>query len=118
MVAVIIDNFNRGLILKTFKVQWASGRVEFLKGIDIATALVDARHSKSAIRAIKKYEEVSVMSKRIHKENKVDDRWCSDFKEFLAEEVVVSSSFSKRPTGKDKRAQRIANKRRDKVSVY
>ena len=52
------------------------------------------------------------------RKEKKDDRWCSDFKEFLAEELVVPSSFSKRPSGKDKRAQRIANKRRDKISVY
>ena len=104
--------------MKTFKISWLSGRVEFLKGDDIITALVDARHSKSAIRAIRKYEEVEVMAKRIHKENKVDDRWCSDFKEFLAEEVVASSSISKRPSGKDKRAQRIANKKRYKANAY
>ena len=51
------------------------------------------------------------------KENK-DARWCSDFKEFLAEELVISSSISKRPSGKDKRAQRIANKKSYKASAY
>ena len=45
--------------MKTFKISWLSGRIEFLKGNDITTALINARHSKSAIRAIKKYEEVN-----------------------------------------------------------
>ena len=52
------------------------------------------------------------------RKEKKDSRWCSDFKEFLAEELTVPSRFSKKPSGKDKRAQRIANKKRDKVSVY
>ena len=100
--------------MKTFKVSWLSGRIEFLKGNDITTALINARHSKSAIRAIKKYEEVEIMAR---KENK-DDRRYSDFKEFLAEEVVTSLSISKRPSGKDKRAQRFVNKKRYKASAY
>ena len=100
--------------MKTFKVVWLSSRVEFLKGDDIITALTNARHSKFATRAIRNYEEVKVMARK----EKKDDRWCSDFKEFLAEELVVSSSISKRPSGKDKRAQRIANKKRDKVCIY
>ena len=78
--------------MKIFKVSWLSGRVEFLKGNDITTALTNAGHSKSATRAIKNYEEVEVMSR---KETK-DDRWCSDFKEFLAEELVVPSASSKK----------------------
>lgn len=41
--------------MKTFKIQWLSGRVEFLKGPDITSALLAADHSKAAIRAIKKY---------------------------------------------------------------
>ena len=102
--------------MKTFKVVWLSGRIEFLKGNDIITALTNVGHSKFATRAIRNYEEeeVEVMARK----EKKDDRWCSDFKEFLAEELVVPSSFSKRPTSKDKRAQRIANKKRDKVSAY
>ena len=104
--------------MKTFKVSWLSGRIEFLKGNDIITALTNARHSKSAVRAIRNYEEVEVMAKEIRRENKVNDRWSSDFKEFLAEEIVASSSISKRPSGKDKRAQRIANKKRYKANAY
>ena len=100
--------------MKTFKVIWLSGRIEFLKGKDIVTALTNVGHSKFATRAIRNYEEVEVM---VRKENR-DNRWCSDFKEFLAEEVVASSSISKRPSSKDKRAQRIANKKRYKASAY
>ena len=100
--------------MKTFKVFWLSGRIEFLKGASIITALTNVGHSKFATRAIRNYEEVQLM---VRKENK-DARWCYDFKEFLAEEVVTSSSISKRPSGKDKRAQRIANKKRYKASAY
>ena len=100
--------------MKAFKVVWLSGRIEFLKGRDIITALTNARHSKFATRAIRNYEEVKVMARK----EKKDDRWCSDFKEFLAEEVGASPSISKRPSGKDKRAQRIADKKRYKVRAY
>ena len=97
---------------------WLSGRVEFLKGNDIITALTNVGHSEFATRAIRNYEEVEVMAREVRRENKVDDRWSSAFKEFLADEVVVSSSISKRPSGKDKRAQRIANKKMYKASTY
>ena len=99
--------------MKTFKIQWASGRVEFLKGIDITTALVDARHSKSAIRAIKKYEEV-IMNKEVDTQ-RTTDRDCSSFKKFLAEHVTGKGGPTSNQHSKDKRAQRRERKALDKA---
>lgn len=98
--------------MKTFKIQWVSGRVEFLKGIDILTALVDARHSKSAIRAIKKYEEV-IMKKEVDSSKSKD---CSAFKKFLVEEVSEAYRPTSKQRSKAKRINRRAcNKMMDKL---
>ena len=107
----ILSTIYERMPVKTFKIQWASGRVEFLKGIDITSALVDARHSKSAIRAIKKYEEVLVTKE-------VDiDRSCSSFAKYLAEHVTSSNStiLTSNRCSKDKRAQRRKRKVLDKI---
>lgn len=99
--------------MKTFKIQWLSGRVEFLKGIDITTALVDARHSKSAIRAIKKYEEV--LMKREVDTQSTTKKDCSYFKEYLAEHVIEKGGPTSNQHSKDKRAQRRERKALDKA---
>ena len=99
--------------MKTFKIQWASGRVEFLKGVDIITALVDDRHSKSAIRAIKKHEEV-IMKREVDTQGSTD-KGCSSFKKYLAEHVTGKSGPTGNQRSKDKRAQRRERKALDKV---
>lgn len=99
--------------MKTFKVYWLSGRVEFLNGADITTALVDARHSKSAIRAIKKYEEVTM--KREVDTRGITDRDCSSFKRYLAEHVTGKGEPTGNQCSKNKRAQRRERKALDKA---
>ena len=99
--------------MKTYKVQWVSGRVEFLKGRDITTALVDARHSKSAIRAIKKYEEV-IMKSEVDTQS-TTTRDCSSFKKYLAEHVTGEGGPTGNQRSKNKRAQRRERKALDKA---
>ena len=106
----ILSTIHERITVKTFKIQWLSGRVEFLKGADITSALLDASHSKAAIRAIKKYEVVLVTEE-------VDvDRSCSSFAKYLSECITDSSTIlTSNRCSKDKRAQRRKRKILDKV---
>lgn len=106
----ILSTIHERIPVKTFKIQWLSGRVEFLKGVDITSALVDAGHSKAAIRAIKKYEVVLVT-----KEVEVD-RDCSSFAKYLSEHITGGDSIlTSNRHSKDKRAQRRERKVLDKA---
>ena len=97
------------MLLKTFKVQWVSGRVEFLKGIDITTALIDARHPKSAIRAIKKYEEV------LMKKECTTHKTVTEFKKYLTEHITGKGGPTSNQRSKSKRVLRRERKALDKA---
>ena len=99
--------------MKTFKIYWVSGRVEFLIGVDILTALADTGHPKSAIRAIKRYEEV-LMKKKVDTQRSITSDH-SSFREYLVEHVTGKDEHTSNQHSKNKRAQRRERKALDKA---